>query len=78
MAKPLLAQFSTVGSPGFAQDLDELRGATALAFERDPDGRAGRRRQHRAVRQAGNRTEVLQSLRLPSAPHPGERSMESR
>jgi pimeloyl-ACP methyl ester carboxylesterase len=58
--------FATVGSPGFAQDLDELRRVTALAFERDPDARAGRRRQYRAVREAGDRTEALRSLRLPT------------
>jgi pimeloyl-ACP methyl ester carboxylesterase len=58
--------FATVGSTGFAQDLDELRRISALAFRRDPDARAGRRRQHRAVRAARDRTEALRRLRVPT------------
>ena len=58
--------FATVGSTGFVQDLDELRRVTALAFERDPDAREGRRRQHRAVRAALDRTEALQRLTVPT------------
>jgi pimeloyl-ACP methyl ester carboxylesterase len=34
--------FQDVGSTGFAQDVDELRRATALAFQRDLDARGGR------------------------------------
>src|SRR3954468_3072066 len=54
--------FAAIGSPGFEQDLDELRRVNALAFRRDPDARDGRRRQHRAVRAAGNRTAALGRL----------------
>src|SRR3954471_14192713 len=46
-----------VGSPGFGQDLDELRRVTAHAYRRDPEARDGRRRQHRAFRAAGDRTQ---------------------
>jgi pimeloyl-ACP methyl ester carboxylesterase len=58
--------FATVGSTGFAQDLDELRRVTALAFRRDPNGRAGRRRQHSAVRSAPDRTQALGRVRVPT------------
>ncbi len=58
--------FSRVGSTGFAQDLDELRCVTALAFKRDPEAREGRRRQHRAVRAARDRTEALRLLTVPT------------
>jgi pimeloyl-ACP methyl ester carboxylesterase len=58
--------FSTVGSTGFPQDLNELRRVTALAIERDPDARDGRRRQHRAVRAASDRTEALRLLQVPT------------
>ena len=58
--------FETVGSTGFDQDLDALRRVTALAFRRDPDAREGRRRQHRAVRAAGDRTGALRLLTVPT------------
>ncbi len=58
--------FATVGSPGFEQDLEELRRVTALAFARDPNARDGRRRQHRAVRAASDRTDGLRRLTLPT------------
>jgi pimeloyl-ACP methyl ester carboxylesterase len=58
--------FAAIGSPGFEQDLDELRRVNALAFRRDPDARDGRRRQHRAVRAAGDRTEALGRLAVPT------------
>ena len=58
--------FSTIGSTGFAQDHDELRRVTALAFERDPAAREGRRRQHRAVRTAADRTEALGMVTVPT------------
>ncbi|SFT86924.1 Pimeloyl-ACP methyl ester carboxylesterase [Geodermatophilus amargosae] len=58
--------FSLIGSTGFDQDLDELRRVSALAFERDPDARDGRRRQHRAVRAAPDRTEALHLLTVPT------------
>ncbi len=58
--------FATVGSTGFEQDVDELRRVTALAFERDPDARGGRRRQHRAVRAAPDRTQALRRLTVPT------------
>jgi pimeloyl-ACP methyl ester carboxylesterase len=58
--------FATVGSTGFDQDVDELRRVTALAHQRDADGRNGRRRQHRAVRAAGDRTEALRRLTVPT------------
>jgi pimeloyl-ACP methyl ester carboxylesterase len=58
--------FATVGSTGFPQDLDELRRVSALAFERDPDGREGRRRQHQAVRAATDRTEQLRRITVPT------------
>src|SRR3954451_15728579 len=54
--------FAAIGSTGFAQDLEELRRVSALAFARDPDAREGRRRQHRAVRAARDRTEALGRL----------------
>jgi pimeloyl-ACP methyl ester carboxylesterase len=58
--------FRTIGSTGFDQDLDELRRATALAFRRDPGAREGRRRQHRAVRAARDRTGALRRLTVPT------------
>jgi pimeloyl-ACP methyl ester carboxylesterase len=58
--------FATIGSPGFEQDLDEVRRATALAFRRDPDARTGSRRQLRAVRRAPDRTEALARLDVPT------------
>ncbi len=58
--------FSTIGSTGFQQDLDELRRVTRLAFRRDPDARDGRRRQHRAVRAARDRTAALRLLTVPT------------
>jgi pimeloyl-ACP methyl ester carboxylesterase len=58
--------FAAIGSTGFAQDLDELRRVSALAFRRDPDARGGRRRQHHAVRAAGDRTEALRQLGVPT------------
>jgi pimeloyl-ACP methyl ester carboxylesterase len=58
--------FATVGSTGFDQDLDELRRVTAAAFRRDPVARDGRRRQHRAVRAAGDRTQALRRVTAPS------------
>ncbi len=58
--------FATVGSPGDAHDREDLRRVTALAFRRDPDARPGRRRQHRAVRSAGDRTDALRRLELPT------------
>jgi|tagenome__1003787_1003787.scaffolds.fasta_scaffold19999810_2 pimeloyl-ACP methyl ester carboxylesterase len=58
--------FATVGSTGFAQDLDELRLVTAQALRRDPDARDGRRRQLRAVRAAGDRTEALRQVTVPT------------
>ncbi|MFC5060463.1 alpha/beta hydrolase [Saccharothrix xinjiangensis] len=58
--------FGTIGSPGFEQDVDEIRRATALSFRRDPDHREGRRRQHRAVRAAGDRTDQLARITAPT------------
>jgi pimeloyl-ACP methyl ester carboxylesterase len=58
--------FATVGSPGFPQDVDELRRVSALAYRRDPDAAGGRRRQHRAVRAAGDRTAQLRTLTVPT------------
>jgi pimeloyl-ACP methyl ester carboxylesterase len=58
--------FATVGSTGFERDLEELRRATADAFRRDPLAREGRRRQHRAVRAAGDRTKALRKVTAPS------------
>ncbi len=58
--------FSTIGSTGFQQDLDELRRVTRLAFRRDRDARDGRRRQHRAVRAARDRTAALRLLTVPT------------
>ena len=61
-----LRAFATVGSTGFPQDVDELRRTTALAFQRDPDSRAGARRQLRAVRGAGDRTASLRRILVPT------------
>ncbi|MFT7839737.1 alpha/beta hydrolase [Saccharothrix sp. BKS2] len=58
--------FGAVGSPGFEQDVAEIRRVTALSFRRDPDHRAGRRRQHRAVRAAGDRTDELARITAPT------------
>jgi pimeloyl-ACP methyl ester carboxylesterase len=58
--------FEAIGSTGFEQDTDEIRRVTALAFRRDPDAREGRRRQHRALRAAGDRTESLRLLTVPT------------
>jgi pimeloyl-ACP methyl ester carboxylesterase len=58
--------FLDIGSTGFPQDADEIRRATALAFHRDPDARGGRRRQHRAVRTAGDRTPALRRITCPT------------
>ena len=58
--------FRAIGSPGFDQDFEEIRRITALAFRRDPEAREGRRRQHRALRAAGDRTERLRRLTLPT------------
>ncbi|GAA0251690.1 alpha/beta fold hydrolase [Cryptosporangium japonicum] len=58
--------FADVGSTGFEPDLDEMRRVTREAFRRDPDARDGRRRQHRAVRAAGDRTEALGRVGVPT------------
>src|SRR3954447_22354122 len=58
--------FTTVGSTGFQQDLEELRRVTVRAMRRDPHARDGRRRQHRAVRAAGDRTPALRRLAVPT------------
>jgi pimeloyl-ACP methyl ester carboxylesterase len=58
--------FLDVGSTAFQQDADEIRRATALALQRDPDARGGRRRQHRAVRTAGDRTARLRQISAPT------------
>jgi pimeloyl-ACP methyl ester carboxylesterase len=58
--------FAAIGSPGFEQDVDEIRRAAAAAHRRDPDARAGRRRQHRAVRSAGDRTAELRTITAPT------------
>ncbi|WP_051772462.1 alpha/beta fold hydrolase [Saccharothrix sp. NRRL B-16314] len=58
--------FEAIGSPGFEQDLEEIRRATALSFRRDPDHRGGRRRQHKAVRAAGDRTAQLALITAPT------------
>jgi pimeloyl-ACP methyl ester carboxylesterase len=61
-----LRVFAAIGSTGYAQDVDELRRATALAFARDLDAREGRRRQHRAVRRAADRTTALGTVTVPT------------
>jgi pimeloyl-ACP methyl ester carboxylesterase len=58
--------FEAVGSTEFEQDVDEIRRATALSFRRDPDHRDGRRRQYRAVRAAGDRTDQLALITAPT------------
>ncbi|MFD7655808.1 alpha/beta fold hydrolase [Actinosynnema sp. NPDC059797] len=58
--------FAAIGSTGFEQDVDEIRRATALSFRRDPDHRGGRRRQYRAVRAAGDRTDRLARITAPT------------
>jgi pimeloyl-ACP methyl ester carboxylesterase len=58
--------FRAIGSTGFEQDVDEIRRSTLLALQRDPDARAGRRRQHRAVRAAGDRTAQLRTINAPT------------
>jgi pimeloyl-ACP methyl ester carboxylesterase len=44
----------------------ELRRTTAEAYRRDPESRSGRRRQHRAVRAAPDRTPALRRLGVPA------------
>jgi pimeloyl-ACP methyl ester carboxylesterase len=58
--------YETAGSTGFEQDLDEVRRATTEAFRRDPDSRDGRKRQHKAVRNAPDRTAELAQLSVPT------------
>ncbi len=58
--------FAAMGSTGFEQDLTEVRRVAALSHERDPDARAGRRRQHAAVRAAGDRTAALARITAPT------------
>jgi pimeloyl-ACP methyl ester carboxylesterase len=58
--------FAAIGSPGFEQDVNEIRRTTALSFRRDPDHRAGRRRQYEAVRAAGDRTDELAQITAPT------------
>ncbi len=58
--------FAAMGSPGFEQDLAEVRRVAALSHERDPDARGGRRRQHAAVRAAGDRTAALARITAPT------------
>jgi pimeloyl-ACP methyl ester carboxylesterase len=58
--------FQTIGSTGFEQDEAWIRSVSRVAFERDPDGRAGRRRHHRALRRAGDRTASLRSVVAPT------------
>ncbi len=59
--------FAEIGSPGLRQDVGEIRRATTLAIHRDPAARDGRRRQHRAVRRARDRTSDLRRLTIPTA-----------
>jgi pimeloyl-ACP methyl ester carboxylesterase len=58
--------FAAIGSQRLDQDLDELRRVTAAAMRRDPAARAGRRRQHQAVRRAPDRTEALRTVTVPT------------
>jgi pimeloyl-ACP methyl ester carboxylesterase len=58
--------FAAMGSTGFAQDVEEIRRTALLSHQRDPDARAGRRRQHAAVRAAGDRTRALARITAPT------------
>ncbi|MBE2317829.1 alpha/beta fold hydrolase [Solirubrobacter sp. CPCC 204708] len=58
--------FSVIGSTRFEQDVDWIRRVSRVAAARDPQGRAGRRRQHRAVRRAGDRTGSLRAISCPT------------
>jgi pimeloyl-ACP methyl ester carboxylesterase len=58
--------FAAIGSPGFEQDFEEIRRATALSLRRDRDHRAGRSRQFKAVRAAGDRTDELAQITAPT------------
>jgi pimeloyl-ACP methyl ester carboxylesterase len=58
--------FAAMGSTGFAQDVEEIRRVALRSHERDPDARAGRRRQHAAVRAAGDRTGDLGRITAPT------------
>jgi pimeloyl-ACP methyl ester carboxylesterase len=58
--------FELIGSTGFEQDVAWLRAVSRVAAERDPEARAGRRRQHRAFRRAGDRTAALGTITAPT------------
>ncbi|HTY97018.1 MAG TPA: alpha/beta fold hydrolase [Solirubrobacteraceae bacterium] len=57
--------FTTIGSPGFPRDLEEIRTLALESYERDPDPR-GPGRQLAAIIASGDRTEQLHGVRAPT------------
>lgn len=61
--------FRELGSTAFEHDVEELRRTTLLAYEREGAfayDRGGRRRQHAAVKRAGDRTAELATITAPT------------
>ena len=57
--------FRTIGSPGFERDVDELREMAGRAYDRGRNP-AGSGRQLAAIIHSGDRTELLQTIRVPT------------
>ena len=57
--------FTTIGSPGFPRDLEEIRTLARESFERDPDPR-GPGRQLAAIIASGDRTQELHRIHAPT------------
>jgi pimeloyl-ACP methyl ester carboxylesterase len=57
--------FTTIGSPGFPRDLQDIRTLARESYDRDPDPR-GPGRQLAAIIASGDRTRQLHSIRAPT------------
>ena len=57
--------FGLVGSPGFPRDEDELRALLSQSFDRDPSP-AGTPRQLAAIMDAGDRTDAVARIAVPT------------
>ena len=60
-----VAVFGQIGSPGFPRDEDDVRRHAAMAFDRGHDP-ASAGRQLAAILASGDRTQQLQSIRVPT------------